>query len=254
MRINVPNLSPERLREIIRHAGRAISGKDPDTHGIAQRYWSAVTYSLFESIFTAFLAKSRHEQDELGQTWTDLAPETKAYGRPDARQHLTLYDNRAVRNPALRVRPTLPPGINRQWGGRWLGLYLQLTSKHGEGDSVSKNIAGGNTWEYFKALGYPTLIGLTTNMTLPLMNRTGTLQKSLFPWPLSGGLYVPIDQNQVVRMTPGKLTIGTKLKYAGAADELRPLWPRDISVWLDRANGAGRDAVYEHLPLVIQRI
>lgn len=244
----------QKITNLVYHTQRAIVGLEPDTHGLGERYWSAVAHSLFSSIFAAFLAKSRHEEDDLGQSWKDHDPKTKAYNRPDARKNLKLYDNRAVRTPSLPVRPTLPPAVNKQWGGRWFGLWLQLTSRHGQGDSTAGKIAGGSTWEHFKALGYPTLIGLTRNLNLPLLNKTGTLQRSIFPAPLSGGVYIPIDSNQIYRREDGKLTIGTRLSYAVAVDKARPLWPKDIGPWLDQANAAGRDALHQQLEIVLKQL
>lgn len=246
------NYPPEKIRRLVQHTSKSIAGLEPDKYGLAAKYWAAVTHSLFESIFAAFLEKSKHGVDELGGFWKDLSPEYKAYGRPDARENLALYDNRAVLHPNLRVRPTLPPSANRQWGGRWLGLYMRLFL--GVDGKTAGQIAGGSTWDKFKAMGYPTLIGLTQNMKLPLLNRTGALQRSLFPAPLSGGLYFPLDKNQIVRSSPGKLVIGAKHPNLKAIDAERPLWPKNISKWLNRANGAGRDAVYNELPQVLNQI
>ena len=238
---------PSKIKELVTHTSRAICGTEPDRYRVAERFWSAVAYSLFESIFTAFLTKSRHEVDELGLSWKDLDPKTKAYSRPDARTGLALYDNRAVRHPGLRVRPTLPPGINKQWGGRWLALYMNVFSENGAA-------AGGSTWDYFKAKGYPTLIGLTRDMKLPILNKTGTLQRSLFPAPLAGGIYVPIDQNQIFRLSGNRLTIGTKRPGVTAIDKERPLWPKDTSRWRARALEAGRDALYEFFPQLLTQL
>lgn len=239
-----------KVKELVRHTSRAICGIEPDRYRVAERFWSAVAYSLFESIFTAFLTKSRHEVDELGQGWKDLDPKTKAYSRPDARSTLILYDNRAVLHPGLKVRPTLPPGINKQWGGRWLGLYMNVFGENADG----KEAAAGSTWDYFKAKGYPTLIGLTRDMKLPILNRTGKLQQSLFPAPLVGGYYIPLDQNQIYRISGNKLTIGTKRPGVTAIDKERPLWPQDTSKWRARALEAGRSALYDHLPILLQQI
>lgn len=251
MRIIKGNYPPEKVQKLVTHAAKAIAGKESDRYDIAIRFWSAMTYSLFESIFAAFLEKSKHGTDELGDSWKDLTPETKAYNRPDARTGLTLYDNWAVLTPELRVRPTLPPSINRQWGGRWFGIYLHLFGTVG---NQGRKVAGGSTWEHFKAMGYPTLIGLTRDMKLPLLNKTGTLQRSLFPSPLSGGIYVPLDTNQIFRPGNGKLQIGTKRPGVTAIDKTRPIWPKNVSKWISKANGAGRDAVYDFLPSVLAKL
>lgn len=239
------NYSKEDIQKLISHTKRAIAGTEPDKYGIATRFWSAVAHSLFQSIFNAFLVKSNHGVDDLGVSWKDLDPKTKAYGRKDARHYLTLYDNRAVKTPSLRVRPTLPPAVNRAWGGRWLGLYLRFDNQQ---------LAGGSTWDYFKAKGYPTLMGLTQNLQLPLLNQSGALQQSLFPMPLSGGIYVPFDKNQIFRMERGKLTIGTKRPHIIALDKDRPLWPKSIGPWLSKAVSAGRDAIYEQLPNALAQL
>lgn len=245
------NFPPEKVKELVTHTTRAICGLEPDRYRIAERFWSSVAYSLFESIFTAFLTKSRHETDELGQSWKDLDPKTKAYNRPDARSALALYDNRAVRHPHLKVRPTLPPNINKQWGGRWLGIYMNLFGATGE---EGKAAAGGSTWDYFKAKGYPTLIGLTHDMRLPILNKTGALQRSLFPAPLSGGFYMPIDPNQIFRIQGSKLSIGTKRPGVSHVDKTRPLWPRDTSKWRAKALEAGRETLYEQIPILLTQL
>jgi len=235
---------PEKIKEVIHHSVLAVAGRVPDKYQIGLKFWSAVAHSLFDSIFTAFLIKSRHEVDELGQSWKDLDPKTKAYSRPDARQYFPTYDNRAVRHPKLRVRPTLPPDINRQWAGRWYGLFLHLDSRE---------IAGKSTWNYFKAKGYPTLLGLTKNLKLPLLNKTGKLQRSLFPAPLSGGFYLPLDRDQIFQVKPGVLRMGVRHQGIEAIDKDRPLWPENIGPWKSKALEAGRNAIHEAIPEILLR-
>lgn len=234
------------ITRLVQHTKQVLLGKEDDSYGIAAKFWSAVAYSLFDSIFAAFLVKSAHGVDDLGQSWKDLDPRTKAYNRRDARKNLTLYDNFAVRTPGLRVRPTLTPQQNRAWAGRWYGLWVAL-----DGD---KEHAAGSTWDYFKAKGVPTLLGLTHNLKLPILNQTGTLQKSLFPTPLSGGLYVPIDKFQIFRPSSGKLTIGTSRPDITSIHEVRPLWPKSIGPWLVKAVSKGRDAIFKEIPNVLGKI
>lgn len=244
------NFTPEEISHLVRYTAKCIKGTVPDHHRIGERFWSAVAHSLFESIFTAFLAKSRHERDDLGLTWKDLDPKTKAYSRPDARSGLTLYDNRAVHNPSLRVRPTLPPSVNKAWGGRWLGILMSYGIETEQG----KQQAAGSTWEYFKAKGYPTLYGLTYNMKLPILHKSGSLQRSLFPAPLKGGIYIPLDPNQVCDISRGKLSIGTRRPGVEHVVEKRPLWKKRPRPWIAKALDAGREAVWEHFPQLLIRL
>lgn len=120
-----------------------------------------------------------------------------------------------------------------------------------DSEREAKAGAGAATWEHFKALGYPTLYGLTKDKKLPLLNKTGVLQKSLFPWPLSGGIYIPYDSNQIFRKTNRGIELGTKFPYVNDLDKDRPIWGKNISPWINKAVNAGVDAVYQHLPQVI---
>lgn len=237
--------SPEKVRRAIQLAYQAISGEAPDRYGIAERFWSAVAHSLFSSIFIAFLAKSRHERDELGFQWIDHKPRTKAYSRPDARRSLSLT--------GPKRRPTLSDSQDRAWRGRFRAIYARLAVRMTERDA--RAIAAASAWNWVKDhMGAETLLSLTRGMLLPILNRTGTLQRSLFPAPLVRGSYRPIDPNQVYRPAPGSLEIGTRVPYTLAVDRARPVWPKRISLWLARAVQAGRDAVLEYLPEVLQRM
>lgn len=244
------NFTPQEIAHLVRYTAKCIKGTVPDHHKVGQRFWSAVARSLFESITTAFIAKSRHERDDLGVMWKDLDPKTKAYGRPDARLGLTLYDNRAVHNPSLLVRPTLPPSVNKAWGGKWLGILMHF----GIESEQQKSMAAGATWELFKAKGYPTLIGLTSDMRLPIMRRTGSLQRSLFPAPMKGGIYIPIDPNQICEIGRGKLTLGTKSPGARYSNETRPFWKKRPKKWIDKALDAGREAVWDYFPKLLIKL
>lgn len=245
------NYTRETINKTVSHLKGVVTGKEADTFGVGLRFWSAVAHSLFTDIFAAFLVKSQHGTDELGLSWKDLSPEYKAYGRMDARSGFATYDNRAVNTPELRVRPTLPPAANRAWGGRWLGIMMGINAFE---DDNSKRVAGGATWNYFKAKGFPTLKGLTRNLQLPILHKTGTLQSSLFPAPLSGGIYFPLDSNQIFRPGSGTLTIGTKRPHITAIDRDRPLWPKNIRPWLDRALVKGRDVLAEEFPKVLAQM
>ena len=245
---------PKKVKELVAHMVRALGGQDADRWGFRERYWGAYAHSIFSSVFKAFLVKSQHGTDELGNNWEDLKLKTKAYGRMDARSGFQLFDNRAVRHPDLRVRPTLPPNINRQWAGFWLGNFRWYSLNKSGKNEYSKRLAGKFAWGYFKSKGYPTLLELTASLDLPILNSTGTLQRSLFPAPLSRGVYFPIDPNQVYKPRGTTLTIGTKVPYAEYVTMKRNIWPDNTSVWHKRASVAARDALYQYFPEVLQRV
>ena len=253
--VDVPgSYDEEKVRELALHMARATSGVDPDTYGFGNRYWSAFAHSMFSDIYRAFLIKSEGGTDELGDSWEDLKPETKAYNRPDARVGLQLHDNRAVRHPELKVRPTLDPTANKRWAGFWLSNFKWWSLNKTGKNEYSKRLSAKFAWGYFKAHGYPTLLGLTSDLTIPILDKTGVLKRSLFPAPLSAGVYFPIDPNQIYRYSGGRLTIGTKVPYAEYVDMRRKLWPEDTSAWEARAATQARNAIFEYFPEVLKRI
>lgn len=120
-------------------------------------------------------------------------------------------------------------------------------------DETAKAIAAGLAWNRVKAMGAITLIGTIGPRQVPLLNRTGRLQESLVPNSLdSRGVYEPYNEDQIFRLNEGNLEIGTKVEYAEAVSQKRPIWPRRMGPWMDRALGAGRDAFFRHLQLVIR--
>lgn len=254
MDVDAPNFDDETFGRFTEHVAKAIAGTSPDEYGIGQRYWSAFAHSLFTSIIDSFDLKSSHQADELGETWDDLTPETVAYNRKDARIGFPLYDNRAKRHPNLRVRPTLPPSVNAQWAGMWYGIYQYYSfNKYAGPHKADKRVAGAYTWEHFKAAGYPTLIGAIGHRKLAINVRSGLLRDSLTPAPMNGGIYVPLDRNQICVWDNGKLTIGTKVPYADQVAKRRSWLPKNLGPWKSRANKAGKEAVLLYLPEVVHR-
>lgn len=253
--IDVPgSYDSDEVKELVRHMTKAIAGREPDKYGFSERYWAAFAHSMFSDIFRAFLIKSSGGTDELGDSWEDLKIRTKAYNRPDARIGLRLFDNRAVHTPSLWVRPTLDPAANKKWAGFWVSNFLFYSLNKSGKNEFSKRLSAKFAWGYFKSRGYPTLLGLTSDLTLPILNKTGTLQRSLFPAPLSRGVYFPIDPNQVYKHAGGRLTIGTKVPYADYVSMKRKIWPDDTSVWESRASTNARNAIFEYFPEVMRRL
>lgn len=229
------------VQAIMRQGTNAIWGRAPDTYGFARVFWGAIAYSLFSSIHEAFLAKSNHGRDDLGFSWVDLTRKYKAYGRMDARRGIPL--------PGPKYRPTLKRNQNK----RWKSIFARIWIKKGK-DRQAAQIAAGAAWNYVKdKMGAITLIGETADRKVPLLQKTKRLINSLEPAPLLGdGRYAPINHDQIWRVQAGELTLGTRVPYAEFVDLKRPLWPRDISVWLDRAMSEGRDALIDRLIEILQ--
>jgi hypothetical protein len=231
---------------IVRHMYLAIDGRAGDRYGFSAIFWGAIAHSLYQSIYSAFLVKSSHGTDSLGNYWKDIKPETKAYSRPKARIGLTL--------PGPKYRPTLPPGLDKVWRRVYARNFSRLALVMDEDDA--RGIAAAKAWNTVKDMGAWTLIGTLGVKQMPLLNRTGRLEESLVPNPLSSGgfgagQYEPANADQIFRIASGSLEIGTKVEYAEAVSVKRPIWPRRIGPWMEQAVEAGRDAIFTHLRIVI---
>lgn len=234
------SLSPEEVRTLTRSISRTLGGIDPDPHGVRPPFWSAVAHSLYSSIHEAFLLKSKHGADELGNRWAAHKLKTKAYSRKDYRQGLALPGT----NPR---RPTLTPEQERAWRFHYAHTLAFLRTH--ESEKEAKQGAGRAAWSYVKEhLSATTLLELTASKELALLKVSGRLLQSLTPSPLSpGDLYQVTVQEQVFIVAPDSVTIGSSVPYASRVASSRPLWPVDISPWLPRALRAGRQAIINHL-------
>jgi len=231
------------VQAILRNGTRAIYGAGPDTYGFAKAFYGAIAYSLFTSIHTACIAKSLHSRDELGFRWVDLKPETKAYTRKDAREGVPL--------PGPKYRPTLTPDQDKAWRGRYSGVRKHLDKKGVT--SEANRISAGSAWNFVKGyMGAVPLIDLLRDKKIPLLAESGELLNSLAPAPLAGdGQYRRSGPRQIFRVSKGALTIGTGVTHAEAVDRVRQLWPKDISVWMERAVDAGQTALMLRLSAVL---
>ena len=227
---------PQFLRELNEKLANALSGREPDEFGLAETFWGAVAHSLYTSIFDAFIAKKGHAADELGNTWIDHAPTTKAYKKKQGRKGISL--------PGPPGRPTLNKKQDKAWRGRFVYALKHLRTIFN--DSEAKRRAAASAWKHVKEHhGATTLFSLMKNMEFDLNHETGALQRSFFPAPHTApGHYLPLDANQIFRIDQGSLTVGSQVEHAARAHETRPLWPDPFpNLWLERAIKAGTEAV-----------
>lgn len=264
------------VEAILRNGIDAVNGRGPDTYGFARVFCGAIAYSLFNSIHTAFLAKSAHGQDDLGFSWVDLTPKYKAYGRLDSRAGFSL--------PGPKYRPTLTAAQDRVWRGIFARIMHKLKgrgfSSRKERQRLSRKeyrevvkarrqsavaTAAGAAWNFVKDhMEATTLIELCRDVQVPILQKTHRLVDSLEPAPLLGdSSYRPTNSDQIFghRSVPGStisvpnssLILGTRVPYAEYVGKKRPLWPSHLGIWMDRAISAGRDAVNERLVEVLER-
>ena len=115
----------------------------------------------------------------------------------------------------------------------------------------AKRAAGSLAWSIVKEqLGATTLLELTRDKMLPLLQRTHRLEKSLRPGKFNGQEYEP-PLDQVYSRTRLGLTWGTSVEYANRVSQKRPIWPDSIDPWLDEALEAGINAVVNRIREVL---
>lgn len=232
--------TPKVVNDLIDSLGEVLSGDKPDLHGIKEAFWSAFAHSLATSVHKAFLIKSAHGTDELGQKWPDLDPKTKAYSRPEARKGLALHNDKPTK-AGNRNRPTLTKEQDKEWRRIFVSRLAWLRTQ--VSDSEASSQAAAIAWNHVKkVMGATTILAFAKDQILLLLQRSGSLEKSLRPGSFSGEKYSPPD-GQVFKIEKSGLTWGSSIEYASRVDKKRPLWPKNIDPWITRAINSGIEAV-----------
>jgi hypothetical protein len=228
-------------------AGNFLPGNKHEKK-VVDAFWSAAIYSLFNSIHKAYLKKSKGQADELGETWPDLSPYTKAY-KKSRRGKLTKKQQRHARSATPGL---LTPTQYKEWKKNFFIQLSRLKRHHndpGPGRMQDlKAAAAQYAWTVAKREGAETLLGVLGNQKYPIMVETGKLLRSLTPGKINTNkTYHPFNRWQVVKIKKGEAEIGTKIPYATVAEGrghyYRPLWSGKIDIFLERAIEAGRDAI-----------
>ena len=261
-----PKTAQQKFTNLIRNLPLILTGKRPRYNKTERTlyniFWSTITLSLFESIYEAYETKSEGGTDDLGKKWADLSPTTKAYKR-DKRGFLSSNQRRKYKadTPGL-----LSPTQHATWKQKYsevLRAELRRMKREGDTDlSEAKHKAAASAWVDAKNRGAETLIDTLGDADMLIMRVTDTLYNSLKPGKIVAGKYRKGDENQVIKVTPGELEIGTKVPYAKFASKWvgtasprkgfkaevrREFLPQKLGIWQDKAVEAGRDAIAKEL-------
>lgn len=250
------------LKKFLRDLPGIISGTKPSRFGLHKTFWGAVAHSLFTSIYAGFKAKSEGGTDELGESWEDIQQHTKAYHR-DVAQGGTdkglvrrrRYNMGRLESGERRGLGLLTPGQYKLWKNTFGVIYHHYKDNHGTFDQLRalKSTAAQIAWTRVKESGGVTMWDVLGTRKLPLLVRTGELEKALTPGtydPATG--YKKGNKNQVYVVNRGAITIGVNLAKANYVSKQRPLWPADIDLWLNRAVEAGVEAVFKRLQEILE--
>lgn len=239
------------LKRLLKDFPKIISGEKHDIRGIRKAYWSGFANSMFHDIQIAFDIKANLGTDELGDSWQDLAPSTKAYSRKAREGDLTAQEKRNLRN--YRTIGLLDAQQTRIWRGFFNSQRRKLMLE-GASPNIASRIAAVQAWAYIKSQGGTTKMQRLGFRKLQVLKDFKRLYKSLSQGTFNGYEYKPPNNQQVFKVTRTGLEIGTKDKKAsfhhhGIRGRLpqRRLWPKNIQKWTARAAIAGNNAAINQL-------
>lgn len=226
-----------------------FAGKSPDSKGIAQGFAARLAMTFFELAKANFIKLSRGGTGDDGTKWPPLTKEYLAYGR-SAQKALRWKDGRRIGTDVGGLAPGKHPD-GRQYNGymskdqlaQWTRIYKSnlhwLAAR--EPLSEAKIIAAKIAWARMKENGVKTKIDVLGNRKVEMLRDTGLLFNSLQPGVLmestGSATYSPANDQQVYRYVPGKIIVGTNVKYAAFVNKLRPILPKGLpDKWKTRMN------------------
>ena len=254
-----------RFKYFVADIPKIISGKKARVKDYERKvynaFWSSVMQSMFISIYLAYERKSRGLSDELGNSWSDLSPYTKAY-KKDRRGRLTRPQRAKLNKDTPGL---LTPAQYKRWKKDFATHFNKsMNGKKSASGQFLRNAeiaAAKYAWYNAKRRGAETLLNVLGEQKYPIMKETGALQESFKPGKISpnlGGAHIAYRKgniNQIAKTYFGSAFIGTRVPYAtmaeGKGENRRPLWPRHMDTWFNIAMDAGWSAVRRAMPEIV---
>lgn len=186
----------------------------------AARYRAWVIFFTFQIIHDEFMVKSRGGTDSSGIKWKELSKRTIAY-RPTSRGDSKRYGFRNY----MGSRGLLTPSQEK----RWQAIFA-YNIRRGKDAKEAAKLA----WGILKSQGAKTKIEVLGGREVSIQIITHRLEMSLRPGKVVGDQYIPSNE-QFYRIEGTSLIVGTTVPYSQRLHEERPLFPSDITPWINRA-------------------
>ena len=241
----MPNVSTSLSRESIKAALRQVpgilAGKSPDPTGEGKALLQALGMQALGIVKAAFLVKARGGTDAAGIQWAPLSKKTIAYGR----RHPGLE---AKRKKAAAEGHKGRPLLTKKQDQLWRAIYASVKAaamRAGAGEGEASGSAAARAWGVVKAQGGKTIIGEYGNTSVEIGRDTGRMYNSLSPDASDFG-----PTEQILDVEPGRVAVGTNVKYAKFFHAKRPLWPADNAwpeAWTNRLAETLNDGVMKLL-------
>jgi hypothetical protein len=201
------------VRRLMARAARMLTGREADPGGIARGIQLRIGTTALSLIQQAFLVKSRGGTGSDGIRWKPLQRATIAQRRTTAAERKELGIG------GKRVRGLLTPAEDKEWRGIFASVVARLRA---QGVGGAEAIAARIAWARLKAKGAKTKLDVLGGRTVDIGRDTGRLFRSLTPGVAERPGAAP---EQVFRVEPGAVVVGSNVPYARGFHKERPLWP-----------------------------
>lgn len=240
-----------------------LTGREPDSLGIAQGVHTTIGFAALTDIQEDFLRKARGGVGEDGVKWKPLSPKTLAYSRRFGPGEQARLKRGAGLGPHHRHGPGDSKGLlTKEQLTRWRKIYGGVLNRllASMPEKAAKARAAQIAWAKLKAEGAKTKLEVFGNRPHEILRDTSILLNSLSPGQLGGGdgnlSYRPPSgdggDQQVFQTLANGVIVGTTVPYAEAhqnGDPARNLPARPFlpvgqvpdaweQRWLDAANQA----------------
>ncbi len=208
----------------VRRVVAQITGREAPAPAVVEDVMLPAAVTLLSRVQLAFIDKADGRTGDDGITWKPLKRSTIA-GRRTTRGEL-----KSLGITGKRERGFLTPAENRRWkdifGTRtahFMAMGMDKTAAMGKAAAIA--------WATLKREGAKTKLEVLGGRHVQMGRDTGRLFASLTP-----GFEAGSEQqgDQVLKVEPGRITVGSRVPYAERFHKFRPLWPADLpGPWLE---------------------
>jgi hypothetical protein len=204
-----------------------LAGRADDPHRVGYGFLLALGFGALSDIKDAYVTKADGGTDEMGISWPDLTPETKAYGRRFGPGEQSRLKGAAGLGRQNRFAPGQNTGLlTAEQLKKWKRLFAQALNRLRVSlpEKEAKERAAQIAWAQLKREGAQTKLQVYGSRKVQVLRDTGVLLNSLSPGVLSGQppfmTYTKPSgdggDQQEFEVSPGRVSVGTNVPYAAA--------------------------------------
>jgi len=243
----------------------ALTGRGPDTLGLARGVHLAMGMAALSDIKADFVRKSDGQVGEDGVKWPPLSKKYLAYQRRFGTGEQAALKKQAGLGRVHRFGVGGQKGLlTKAQAKRWNQIFVQMTQRFllSLPPGAAKARAAQIAWARLKAEGAKTLLEVYGNRKVQINRSTDVLLNSLSPGEITGSgagaTYSKPSKDggeqQIFETMANGVIVGTNVAYAAAVNKQRPFLPkRTPAVWRERWKAATRLAIAVALRMAYER-